>query len=127
MWKALPATGTNVREVRVEGSGNARDLVIVPDAGERLRIMTSGDVAIETKGRVLVRAVPVDARSLRATFSGSGLVLERADVFFQGTDRDWDDLWHRARTRSRPWWSEVDDEELDLDWAVQARLTISGR
>lgn len=126
MWRALSVTGAQVRELRVEGSGKDRDLVILPQTGERLRIVAAGDVTVETRGRVLIRTSPVDESSLRVTFSGERLILERADVFFDGTDRDWDNLWRRARTRSRPWWSETDGDELDLDWAMPARLTLVG-
>jgi hypothetical protein len=127
MWRALSSTGAHVREVRVEGSGKERDLVIVPEHGERLRLIAAGDVAVETVGRVVVRASPVDAQSLRVTFSGERLVLERAEVYFDGSERDWENLWRRARMRSRPWWTETAGDELDLDWAMQARLTIVGR
>ena len=124
MWRPLSLSGAPIREVRVEGSGKGRDLVIVPEQGERLRIVAAGDVAVETRGRVLVRTGPVDDVSLRVTFSGERLVLDRAEVFFDGTDHAWEDLWRRARMRSRPWWSEADGDELDLDWAMLARLTI---
>ena len=127
MWRALSTTGARVREVRVEGSGKGRDLVIVPDAGERLRIVISGDVAVDTRGSVRVRTGALDELSLRVAFSGDGLVLERADVFFDGSDRDWDEMWRRARMRSRPWWNEAEGDELDLDWPMPARLTIAGR
>jgi hypothetical protein len=127
MWRALSASGARVREVRVEGGGKDRDLVIVPEAGERLRIIATGDVAVETLGRVTVRTGPIDAQSVRVTFSGERLVLERAEVLFDGSERDWENLWRRARTRSRPWWTEIEGgEELDLDWAMQVRLTIAG-
>jgi hypothetical protein len=124
MWKSLPPEGAALVEVRVEGSGKDRDVIIVPKAGERLRFPSAGDVAIETVGRVLVRTTAIDDTSVRITFSGD-LVLERAEVGFDGTAEEWQSLWRRARTRSRPWWRQS-EQEIELDWALNARLTIVG-
>ena len=125
MWRALPTTGSPLREVRIEGSGKDRDLVIVPVTGDRLRIVASGDAVIETAGRVVVRTTPIDLKSLRVTFTGERLVLAQADVFFDGSDHAWENLWRQARMRSRPWWNEEGDE-LDLEWPMQAKLKIAG-
>mgnify|MGYP001107132680 FL=1 len=125
MWRTLPAHGTTIAEVRVEGSGEARDVVIVPKSGQRLRFPAAGDVIIETFGRVLVRTSAMDERSLRITYSAEHLFLERAEVAFDEGEAEWQNLWRRAQTRSRPWWREGDDE-IDLDRALRARLTLHG-
>ncbi|MBX3230328.1 MAG: hypothetical protein KIT84_03665 [Labilithrix sp.] len=125
MWRALPATGSPIREVRIEGSGRDRDLVITPISGERLRLVASGDINVETSGRVVVRTTPVDLKSLRVTFSGERIVLAQADVLFDGSEQAWENLWRQARMRSRPWWNEQGDE-LDLEWPMQAKLKIAG-
>ena len=126
MWRSLPTAGTPVREVRIEGGVKGRDLVIVPERGERLRIVAAGELKVETAGSVIVRSTPVGEHSLHLIFAGERLLLERADVLFDGSERDWENLWRRARARSRPWWSQSDGDELDLDWAMQARLRIVG-
>jgi hypothetical protein len=126
MWRTLPSHGTTIAEVRVEGSGRARDIVIIPKSGERLRFPAAGDVVIETFGRVLVRTAAMADHSLRITYSAERLFLERAEVAFDGSEAEWQNLWRRARTRSRPWWREADGDEIDLDRALHARLTLHG-
>ncbi len=126
MWRPLPPTGGRIREVRIEGSGKSRDLVILPEAGERLRIVAAGDTIVETAGRVIVRTAAIDAHSLRITYSGERLVLQQADVLFDGSEREWENLWRSARGRSRPWWNQADGDELDLEWPMQARLKVVG-
>jgi hypothetical protein len=126
MWRSLSAAGAPVREVRIEGGAKGRDLVIIPERGERLRIVAAGDLEVATAGSVVVRSKPVGEHSHHVSFSGERLVLERADVFFDGSDRDWENLWRRARGRSRPWWRQGEGDELDLDWAMVARLKIVG-
>ena len=59
------------------------------------------------------------------TFSAPNAVLERAEVEFEGGEAEWEGLWRRARTRSRPWWRQGEGEELDLDWAMPARVTVT--
>jgi hypothetical protein len=124
MWKSLPPQGTAITEARIEGCGKDRDVIIVPKAGERLRFPVTGDLVIETIGRVVVRTSAIDEVSVRITFSGD-LVLERAEVVWSGNEDDWQGLWRRARTRSRPWWRE-DEQEIELDWPFDTRLTIAG-
>jgi hypothetical protein len=124
MWKALPQQGTPIAEVRIEGSGKGRDVVIVPRTGERLRLQAASDIAIETVGRVMVRTAAIDDISLRVTFSGD-LVLERGEVAFDGGEDEWQKLWRRAQTRSRPWWHQ-NEQELELDWPFDMRITIVG-
>jgi hypothetical protein len=126
MWRTLPFHGTTIAEVRVEGSGEARDIVIVPKSGQRLRFQAAGDVIIETFGRILVRTTAIDRRSLRITYSAEPLLLERAEVAFDEGEAEWQALWRRAQTRSLPWWREADGDELDLDRMLHARLTLHG-
>ena len=126
MWRSLPPTGAPVTEVRIEGGVKGRDLVIIPAHGERLRIVAAGELRIETAGSVVVCSRPVGEHSVHVIFSGERLLLERADVLFDGSERDWENLWRRARVRSRPWWLQTDGDELDLDWAMQARLRLVG-
>lgn len=126
MWRALPTIGKPIREVRIEGSGRDRDLVLIPVQGQRLRLLASGDIHVETGGRVLVRTTPLDLKSLRVTFTGPDLVLAQSDVDFQGDDNAWQRFWRQAQARSRPWWNETDGDELDLDLPMPARLKIVG-
>jgi hypothetical protein len=126
MWRALPTSGKPVREVRIEGSGRDRDLVIVPMQGQRLRLLASGDILIETGGRVMVRTTPLDLKSLRVTITGEKLTLEQSEVFFEGGDDAWQRLWRAAQMRSRPWWNETEGDEIDLDLPMQARLKVVG-
>jgi hypothetical protein len=126
MWKRLPPHGQPLGEIRIEGSGKGRDVIIVPKAGERIRFPAAHDVLIETVGHVLVRTTPIDDLSVRVTFSGSGeLRLGRAEVAWNGSEEAWSDLWRRARMRSLPWWRE-DEQEIELDWVLEARLAIHG-
>lgn len=124
MWRALPQQGSALSEVRVEGGVKDRDVVIVPRSGEHLRIRAAGEIAIETLGLVVVRTAPIGDAAVRITFSGEELTLERAEVIFHGTERDWDELWRRARVRSRPWWNE-DTGEIELDWDLEVRLVVA--
>jgi hypothetical protein len=126
VWRALPTTGKPIREVRIEGTGRDRDLVLIPVQGQRLRLLATGDINIETGGRVMIRTTPIDLKSLRVTFSGSDLVLAQSEVFFEGGDDGWQRLWRQAQMRSRPWWNETEGDELDLDLPMQARLKIVG-
>jgi hypothetical protein len=126
MWRALPTTAAPIREVRIEGSGKDRDLVITPMTGSRLRLLATGDIVIETAGRVVVRTTPVDLKSLSVTFSGERLVLEQGDVFFEGSEQAWANIWRQAQMKSRPWWNEAEGDEIDLEWPMQVRLKIAG-
>lgn len=126
MWRPLPTTSKGIREVRIEGSGKDRDLVVTPTQGSRLRLVATGDIVIETAGKVIVRTTPIDLKSLRVTITGEKLVCEQADVFFDGSEQAWTNLWRQAQMRSRPWWNETEGDELDLEWPMQARLKIVG-
>lgn len=112
--------------MRLEGSGKGLDVVIVPRAGERLRFPAAGDVTIETRRGIITRTAPIDALSVRVTFAGTGeVVLEQADVAWSGSEEEWERMWRRARMRSRPWWRE-EEQEIELDVPLDARLTIVG-
>jgi hypothetical protein len=113
--------------VHLEGSGRDREVIIVPRAGGSLRFPSTNDVLIELVGHVLVRTTVGKGNAVRMTFSGKNLLLERAEVEFQGTEIDWDKMWRRAQTRSRPWWNEGGADEVDLDWAMPASLLIASR
>jgi hypothetical protein len=125
MWKQLPPHGQPLAEVRIEGSGKSRDVIIVPRRGERLRFPASEEIMVETVGHVLVRTTSIDATSIRLTFGGAGdLRLDRAEVSWSGSEDAWSDLWRRARMRSRPWWRE-EEQEVELDVVLETRLTIA--
>jgi hypothetical protein len=125
MWKQLPQHGKPLAEVRIEGSGKSRDVIIIPRGGERLRFPASEEIMIETVGHVLVRTNSIDATSVRLTFGGAGdLRLDRAEVSWNDTEEAWNHLWRRARMRSLPWWRE-EEQEIELDWVLEARLTIA--
>lgn len=126
MWRPLSLSGQPLREARIEGSGKDRDLVLIPVQGQRLRLLASGDIQVETAGRVFVRTSPIDLKSLRVTFHGDKLVCAAAEVFFEGGDDAWQRLWRQAQMKSRPWWNETEGDELDLDLPMQARLRIVG-
>lgn len=100
--------------------------MLVPTEGQRIRLIATGDINVETSGRVLVRATPIDLKSLCVTFGGGDLVLAQSDVYFDGGDDAWQRLWRQAQMRSRPWWNEAEGDELDLDLPMQARLKIVG-
>ena len=117
--------GAPLTEVRLEGSGKDRDIIIIPKSGERLRIPAMGDVTIETIGRVLVRTSSIDDVSMRITFLGE-LVLEVAELMFEGSEGQWQGLWRRARSRSRPWWRQGEAQEIELDQALHARFVVAG-
>jgi hypothetical protein len=125
MWKTLPQQGAELRELRLEGSGNERHIVVVPKTGERVRFAAKGDVKIETIGHVLVRSSMIDATTTRLTFSSDGLVLQRAEVEFEGDEADWDKMWRRARARSRPWWAQGGGDEVDLDWPMAGAFVLT--
>jgi hypothetical protein len=125
MWKRLPQHGGALREVRIEGSGRSRDVILVPCQGERLRFPTTEELVIETVGHVLVRSSSVNPTTLRVSFSSGELRLERAEVVWSGSEDAWSDLWRRAHMRSLPWWRE-EEQEIELDWVLEARLTITG-
>ena len=125
MWKPLPMQGAPVTEVRLEGSGKDRDIILLPKTGERLRIPAIGDVTIETVGRVIVRTSSIDDVAMRITFLGE-LVLEVAEVMFEGSEGQWQGMWRRARTRSRPWWRQGEAQEIELDQALHARFVVAG-
>lgn len=127
MWKALPQQGVELRELRLEGSGGERHILVVPRSGERVRFPASGDVRIETVGHVVVRSSSIDKVSALVTFSGEGLMFDRADVAFDGDEADWEKMWRRARSRSRPWWAQGGGDEVDLDWAMAASFLLSAR
>ena len=94
---------------------------LIPTQGQRLRLLATGDIVIETAGRVLVRTTPIDLRSLRVTFSGSDLVLATSDVFFEGGDDAWQRLWRQAQCAAAL--VERDrGRRIDLDLPMQARL-----
>ena len=112
-------------EIRIEGNGKDRDLILVPKTGERLRIPATEDLTIETVGKVLVRTTSIDDKSMRIAFLGE-LVLERAELSFDGSDGQWQGVWRRARTRSRPWWRQGEAQEIELDQAMHARLVVAG-
>lgn len=117
--------GAPLTEVRLEGSGKDRDIIIISKSGERLRIPAMGDVTIETIGRVLVRTSSIDDVSMRITFLGE-LVLEVAELMFEGSEGQWQGLWRRARSRSRPWWRQGEAQEIELDQALHARFVVAG-
>lgn len=122
MWRTLPHQGTAIRKLETH---RANELVIVPVTGERIRLAVRGSADIETVGNVAVRT-EADAQGLRVTFTSPNLVLERAEVSFDGDEREWEEIWRRARARSLPWWSEGDADELDLDWVLDVRLRLVG-
>ncbi len=124
MWKILPQQGQELRELRLEGSGNERHILIVPKSGERVRFPVSGDVKVATVGHVVIRSSPVDDSSSHMTFSGDGLTFQRAEVEFDGDEADWEKMWRRARGRSRPWWAQAGADEVDLDWAMAASFVL---
>ena len=124
MWKQLPQHGGALRELRIEGSGRSRDVILVPQQGERLRFPTTEELTIETSGHVLVRSSSVNPTTIRVSFSGGDLRLARAEVIWSGSEEAWSDLWRRAHMRSLPWWRE-EEQEIELDWVLEARLTIT--
>jgi hypothetical protein len=126
MWRALPQQGTALREICVENGGRGSEVVILPASGERVRLPVTGELDIETVGRVRVRSSTRDDRAL-TILTGEKLELTRAEVAFDGTETQWEALWRRARTRSRPWWRDPEDTEIDLDFAMAVRLTITAR
>ena len=67
----------------------------------------------------------IDDVSMRITFLGE-LVLEVAELAFEGSEGQWDGMWRRARTRSRPWWRQGEAQEIELDQALHARLVVAG-
>src|SRR5687768_11770500 len=109
MWRTLPQQAATIRRVSVHGTN---EIVIVPISGERLRLAARRTLDVETIGEVLVRSEP-ERNGLRVTFIAETLVLERAEVSFDGDDREWERLWRRARGRSRPWWREGEADEID--------------
>jgi hypothetical protein len=125
MWRTLPQQGTKLRELRLEGGGRDREVVIIPREGEVLRFPSTPEVLLETVGRVLVRTEALKGSSIRVTFSAEVLTLERAQVEFEGSEIEWDGMWRRARMRSHPWWSDNAVTEVDLDWAMPAHLVIT--
>jgi hypothetical protein len=127
MWRRLPQQGEALRELRLEGGGRDREVVIVPRTGGVLRFPSTTDAVIELVGHVYVRTSTGKGDAVRVTFSGRDLVLERAEVEFQGSEVDWDGMWRRARMRSRPWWNEGEADEIDLDWAMPASLLLTAR
>jgi len=126
MWRTLPMEGQPLAELRIEGNGSARDLIVVPKAGEQVRFPSAGEIMVESVGRVLARTTPLEGGSLRVSFTAAELLLERGEVKWAEGEAEWHALWRRARTRSRPWWRES-APEIELDHALHARLTIVGR
>ena len=122
MWRVLPQQGSSLTRVEIH---RANELVIVPASGERLRLAVRGTAGIETVGNVLVRSETQGDRT-RVTFTGDTLVLEHAHVTFEGDDREWADVWRRARTQSRPWWNADEGDEIDLGWVGDVSLRIAG-
>jgi hypothetical protein len=125
MWRSLPLEGQPLSELRIEGNGTDRDVVIVPRTGELVRFPSAGEVMIETNGRVLSRATGIDG-SMRVTFSGD-LVLEHGQVRWNDGEAEWQALWRRARTRSRPWWYRAETQEIELDLPLDARFVLVGK
>lgn len=117
--------GQAVAEVRIEGTGKDRDLVIVPKTGEHVRFPSTADVTVETEGRVIVRTSGSEDSSIRVTFTGD-LVLERGEVHWKEGEGEWQSLWRRARTRSRPWWRQADALEIEVDSALHVRIALVG-
>jgi hypothetical protein len=127
MWRPLPQQGEVLREVHLEGIGKDREIIIVPRNGGSLRFPSTSDAMIEVVGHVVVRSTTGKGNAVRVTFSGRNLVLERGEVAFEGSEIEWESMWRRARTRSRPWWNEGAADEIDLDWAMPAALLIASR
>lgn len=125
MWKQLPQHGMGLRELRIEGSGRSRDVVLVPLQGERLRFPTTDELVIETSGNMIVRSSSINPTTMRVSFSAGELRLQSAEVLWSGSEEAWSDLWRRAHMRSLPWWRE-EEQEIELDWVLQARLLITG-
>lgn len=118
--------GQEIAEVRIEGSGQHRDLVVIPKTGEHVRLPSTADVTVETEGHVLVRAGSGDGGTLRVSFSGD-LLLGRGEIHWKQSETEWNGLWRRARTRSRPWWQNQEALEIELDGQLKARILIVGR
>jgi hypothetical protein len=118
--------GQPLCEVRIEGNGSDRDVVIIPKAGEHVRFPSAGEIMIETSGRVFSRATGIEGGSIRVSFSGE-LVLERGEVRWNDSEAEWQALWRRARTRSRPWWHKAEGQEIELDLPLDARFLIVGK
>jgi hypothetical protein len=128
MWRRLLPEGTALREVSLESSDRGSEVVIVPTSGERVRVPVAGELDIETSGKVHVRSGARGDTGMRTTFSATErLELACAEVAFDGSEPEWNDMWRRARTRSQPWWRDPSSEEVDLDMAMSVRITLVAR
>jgi hypothetical protein len=118
--------GQSLCELRIEGNGKDRDVVIVPKTGEHVRFPSAGELMIETSGRVLARATGIEGGAMRVSFSGE-LMLEQGEVRWSEGEAEWQAVWRRARTRSRPWWHQTQAQEIELDVPLDARFVLVGQ